>query len=395
MGGSEVLLYAYAAVCICMLIFNIIYDLVQKGRDRRLMKKVERCSQEIQEQLDHIRNGEELDEGYLPGLRRKLGKVNDLVAFDRAFGELLDGKDDPAVAEFQRLMQPVILDLTMDYQGRENIQAAYFAYFLSRHKLKLHLTMDAVQDIMVEYMRRDSLYCRVNALQALYEFGSPESVVQAVADQDRMGWFFHEKLLTDGLLSYTGDHKKLTELLWGRFDQFSNSVKLSILNYIRFRTGAYIDQMYAIMTDREQDKELRLAAIRYFGKYVYPPAKQDLLAFARDRDPLNWEYAAVSVSCLARYPEQDVVETLIASLHSSNWYVRYNASSSLEAQGLGFDELAGVVDSRDRYAREMIMYRLDVRRLEEEERSELSREEQGSDQEHQGSKEQALEEVSV
>lgn len=124
--------------------------------------------------------------------------------------------------------------------------------------------------------------------------------------------------------------------------------------------------MAQILRDPARNKELRFSAIRYFGRYPDEGARQLLLDFVRDRDPLRWEYAAISASALARYPGQEVVDALLRAMHSPNWYVRYNASTSLEAHGLTYEEMLEVLAGDDRYAREMLSYRLESRRLEEQ-----------------------------
>ena len=121
--------------------------------------------------------------------------------------------------------------------------------------------------------------------------------------------------------------------------------------------------MLQILLDNSQDKELRFSAIRYFGRYPDPAARPALLEFVRDPDILRWEFAAISASSLARYPGQEVVDALMRAMHSPNWYVRFNASASLEAQGVSYEEMLRAVGS-DRYAREMLTYRLESRRLE-------------------------------
>ena len=365
--GSEVLLYLYGAVSLSMIVFNIIYNLILNEKDRRLTSVENRFVKKMEEQLERLDRGEAAEEKHFQKLVKKLSRVGNLNAFDKMLRDHLEPRaSEPAVQKYMHELQNVFLQLAVVYRDRENVQAAYFAYFLAGHRQKNHMAVDTIQDIMVDYMKKDNLYCRVNALQALYEFGSPESVVEAVALQDRMGRFFHEKILTDGLLSFKGDHRRLTRLLWERLDRFSDRTKLSVLNYIRFRSGEYQEEMYAIMTDEEADKELRLSAVRYVGRYPYPPAKQALLSFAADRDPNRWEYLAVSVSALAAYPGEDVISALMGAIHSSNWYVRSNAAESLRAHGLGYEELLEVVGGQDRYAREMMMYRLDRKRLEEE-----------------------------
>ncbi len=365
--GSEVLLYLYGAVSLSMIVFNIVYNLILNEKDRWLIRAENRFAKKMEEQLERIGRGEMPEEKYFRRLVRKLSRVGNLNAFDRMLSDHLEPRSsEPAAQKYVHELQSVFLQLALLYRNRENLQAAYFAYFLAGHRQKNHMAVDEIQNIMVDYMKKDSLYCRTNALQALYEFGSPESVAEAVTLQDRTGYFFHEKILTDGLLSFKGDHRRLTRLLWDRLDRFSDRTKLSVLNYIRFRSGEYQKEMCAIMMDKEADKELRLSAIRYVGRYPYPPAKPALLAFAADRDPNRWEYMAVSVSSLAGYPGEDVIHALMNAIHSSNWYVRFNAAESLQAHGLGYEELLEVVGGQDRYAREMMMYRLDRQHLEEE-----------------------------
>ena len=121
--------------------------------------------------------------------------------------------------------------------------------------------------------------------------------------------------------------------------------------------------MFGIMTSESVDKELRFSAIRYFGKYPYEPARQVLIGFVSDTDQTKWEYAAISATSLAGYHGNDVIRCLTEAMKSPNWYVRYNASVSLEAQHLDYSDLIDVVDGDDRYAREMVMYRLESRRI--------------------------------
>lgn len=363
--GMEVLLYGYGAVCLSMILFNLVYSIVLRGSHRRLRRKSDRLQAKVQAQLARIGREQAVEPGHLRYLRRTLSRAGNLIAFDRMLEEGQLGAN-AAMSAYLAQMQPVILQLALTYCRRENLQAAYYAYFLARHQPKRFLPMDPVQEVMLRYMHKNSLYCRLNALEALYQFGSPEKVVQAVALLDRLGAYLHEKVLTDGLLSYRGDAAQLTRLLWEEFERFSERTRLSVLNYIRFRTGDYCPQMLQILTDTARDKELRLSAIRYFGRYAYLPARAVLLELLRNRDPLNWEYAAVSAAALARYRGEEVAQALMEAMHSPHWYVRYNAAASLQAQDLDYSQLIRVVGGGDRYAREMMMYRLDTKRMEQE-----------------------------
>lgn len=50
MSGSEVLIYGYGAVCLCMIVFNLIYNVIQRGKEPRTEKKVARLKTALLEQ---------------------------------------------------------------------------------------------------------------------------------------------------------------------------------------------------------------------------------------------------------------------------------------------------------------------------------------------------------
>ena len=53
-------------------------------------------------------------------------------------------------------------------------------------------------------------------------------------------------------------------------------------------------------------------------------------------------------------------------MNNSNWYIRFNASKTLESFHLTYQELGDVMDGRDRYAREILQYQMEVQRAKEE-----------------------------
>ncbi|WP_297211170.1 HEAT repeat domain-containing protein [uncultured Flavonifractor sp.] len=359
----EVMIYIYGAICLSMILFNVVYSLLLRGSKPRLDRRSRKLEGMVQLQLERLRRGEHVEEGHQIRMQRKLRHLKNLMAFDQTLRPLVQEEKDSAIHSYLVELQPTILYLALVYIRRENMQAAYFSYFLSRYMLKRHMPIQTLQDVMLDYARKDNLYCRVNALQALYNFGSPQHICTALQMQTQSSVFLHEKILTEGLLSYTGDHSQLIALLWERLDTFPPHTQLAILNYIRFQTGDYTAQMLELMTNQRADKELRLAAIRYFGKYHYQPALDYLLYFSSQTDPTRWEYATVSVTALACYRGERVVIALKQALHSANWYVRYAAAASLEAQQMDYKQLLDIVSGSDRYAREMMTYRLESRRM--------------------------------
>lgn len=370
--GSEVFLYAYGLVCLSMLVFNIVYSLHLRSSDRRLRRQVRGIAARAEIQMDRIRQGLPVEVRHRSYMARRLSRAAGLLAFDHYLDEL--DSNDPVFQEYLHQMRPVLLRLAIVYQKREDTQAAYFCHFLARHNFQRHMQMDQIQQIVATYMGKKSIYCRVNALKALCALGRPETVVAALLDLDgRPGAQLHEKIITETLLTFTGEPDALIRLLWERFDRFSSQIQRAVLDYIRFQSGSHCQAMFALLQDAGRGKELRLAAIRYLGKYPYPPARQALVAFVEDPDPLQWEYAAISATSLAQYQGDDVVEALRRAIHSGNWYVRSNAAASLEAHGVSYEDVLDVVAGEDRYAKEMLAYRLESRRLAEENEEALAK----------------------
>ena len=359
----EFMIYLYGAVCVSMIGFNLVYALILRSSEPRLSRRSGRLQAETDCQLDRLCRGEDVEERHLRRLQRRLCRLRNLIAFERVLHSLYERRREPCSQAYLTQLQPCALYLALVYQKRDDTQAAYFSYLLARYMIQSHMPIQTLQQVLLHYLARDNLYCRVNALQALYSFGSTEYVLTALKLQDQGSVPLHEKVLTEGLLSFTGDHSRLSALLWKQLDTFSPHTQLAILNYIRFQSGTYTREMLALMQDTARNKELRLAAIRYFGRYSYPPALPALLAFAQERDPLQWEYATVSASSLARYQSPQVLDALKKALHSSNWYVRYAAAVSLETQQARYEDLLDIAAGSDRYAREMMIYRLEARRM--------------------------------
>ena len=74
---------------------------------------------------------------------------------------------------------------------------------------------------------------------------------------------------------------------------------------------------------------------------------------------------AIASSVLASYPGAETAAVLKRNLYHPNWYIRFNASKSLEQLGFGYRDLIDVIEGHDRYASEILRYRFDVRELEE------------------------------
>lgn len=357
----EVLIYSYLAICAAMIVFNIVCIFVFQRKEKTLVKRSINFADSIMPQLDK----DAVDEEHQAFLRKKLKKINYLMAFDETL-ETLYAERPEQVRKYLANLCPVFVFLALQYGKKDRVQAAYFPYIIKKYSVFRGVCVTLVVESLMTLVKDQNLYCRENALQALYSIGNADSVIQALKTLDKGGNFHHGKMIADGLLSFEGNKNVLDSMLWENFAKFSLTLRQPILDYFRFSSDEHCEKMLQIMTDETEEHELRFSAIRYFAKYRYAPALPYLYAFAESDSPA-WEYRAIVASALGTYPAKETEELLKELLCDRNWYVRYNAADSLERLGVRYEEMIDIFEGRDRYAAEMLRYHLDRKKLKETE----------------------------
>lgn len=336
----QILIYVYLGICAGMILFNIVTALLSQRREHRSSRAGIRLELAVERELDHLALAGEVNEEHLRFMERRLRRVNGLAAFDAALEHLCVRRPE-LTRSYLTALNGVMIALAEDYCRREEIEAAYFPYIIKKYRLLGGADDAPLKEVLLELLHEPSIYCRENAMQALYTAGDPAVLVRALRIIDASSLYYHSKLLSDGLLNYTGDTWELADALWEAFDAFQPWMQVTLLNYFRF------------------------SCLRYLGHYPYPPACADLLRYATPSENARWEYAAIASSVLASYPGAETAAVLERNLYHPNWYIRFNASKSLEQLGFGYRDLIDVIEGHDRYASEILRYRFDVRELEE------------------------------
>lgn len=355
----EVLIYAYLAVCVAMIGFNIVCIFLFQRRDNEIEEKRFYYMGIIREQLDL----DETTEEHRKFLLKRLSRVNGLLSYDKSL-EFLSEKEPEKVQAYLHRLDNVFITLMQKYQQRNEIQAAYFPYLIARYRLFRGEDYPQIHTALSELLHNQSIYSRENALNAIYSIGISRNVVEALLIIDSNGYYHHKKLITDGLMSFTGDKEELDHMLWDHLPRFSLNMQLSILDYIRFSSPNFKEKMFSLFSDK-YDSEIHYCAIRYFGRYYYEPAYEKLMYFAENENSLHWEYTAITCSSLATYPGERTVEMLKKKLSSRNWYVRSNAAHALDVMGLEYADLVDVIQGEDRFAGEIMRYQFDRKKLNE------------------------------
>ncbi len=353
----EILVYVYLAVCLAMIGFNIVCIFLFSRRDRESVQNQQFYINLIKGQFGR----EVLDDAHRILILKRLMHVSELTAFDRAL-ERLSEEYPEEVQAYLRKLTVVFMALANRYSHRNELQMAYFPYVISRYKLFLGEDLPEINRILVDLLEKPSVYCRENALNAFYSMGISQNVADALKIVNDSGYYHNKKLLTDGLLSFTGDKNELNEILWAHLEDYSLNIQLAILDYIRFSSGNFQERMLRLLKE-SNNSEIHFCAIRYLGKYPYEPAYEQLMKYAEHEDEMHWEYTSITCFALASYPGKRTVEVLKKNLSSRTWYVRLNASQALEKLGLEYADFIDIFEGDDRYAGEMMRYRFDRQKL--------------------------------
>ena len=361
----EIMIYIYIAICISMIMYNVIYVFILKHRERALLSNSEKFENAILKQLEILKKDGEVHENHKKYLCRELLKTSGVTAFDKALEAVFE--KEPELCEKYLVETFSVFEyLTQKYIEKDTIKIAYFPYILHKYEILKNHESEMLTTILFELLRSVNVYCRENTLKALYSMQRPDIVARALKIIDTNLSFHHPKLICDGLMFYKGDKDVLCITLFQNFNQYSDKMRVNILNYFRFANVRCDKEMLSLLSDEEENREIRFSAIRYFEKFPTEEARPVILELAENLEKRDWEYQTIATSCLKSYPGDDTFRILVKNLSNNNWHVRQNSAISCEKLGYTYQDLISVFDGNDRYAREIMRYRLDRRNAESE-----------------------------
>ena len=412
----ETLLWIYIAVCLSLILFQSLFILVGIIRsyiDRHLIRS---RLLEIVEELERISNGQAVSEDHLDFLKKTLFVTENLYCYEAALSKVLNKIGDGTLSfrdpneivtviidirhqairgeemskghskirlrlrpkkelilpiprddaeayfrEYIRQTASCIVALTSSYRKKDDIIHMFYIFMLKKYGYLHHTYTPELIANLRDLLDNGNATCAEGILLAIYQIGDPATVYEVLRQVDAKDRFLHPKIISDGLLSFSGDAATLQTLLLDHRSDFSEKMQVNLLNYLRFASGAHCERILQLLQDEETYDEVRFSCLRYFGKYPYEPAYELIARFAAGEANKRIEYAIVALSVLRRYPCQQTIDILCTQINSSNWFVRYNATESLESLGLEYQDLIDIFDGRDRFAREMLQYQFDQR----------------------------------
>ena len=412
----ETLLWIYIAICLSLILFQCLFIAITAIRSYLDSRVVQRRIREIIQQLEQISIDKTVSEDHQKFLRLYLLTTPSLYCYETALRHVWKMIEDGTFSlrdpneitnvtilirhrarkgeEFskghskirmllrpkKKLIQPLsrdlaeryfneyicqtaptIVSLTSSYRKKDDIVHVFYIFMLKKYGYLRHFHTSELVANLRDLLDRGDSTCAEGVLLAIYQIGDPKVVLEVLQQVDGKDRFLHPKIISDGLLSFSGNAQELQLLILDHLFSFSEQMQVNLLNYLRFSGGAHCERVLQLLQSEETYDETRFSCIRYLGKHPYAPAYDLIARFAAGEAGSRIEYAIVALFVLRHYPQPRTAEILRTQINSSNWFVRYNATESLEYLGLEYQDLIDIFDGRDRFAREMLQYQFDQR----------------------------------
>lgn len=296
---------------------------------------------------------------------KKLHSTEELMAFFEASLKYINSDQIKVAEKFRQFLRDnkrYWVSLGHVYGKKGSISKAYFAFICEQLCINNPEEYDEITKIMLEYALEPSIYCRENALKALYAFGNIDAVVEVFIKLSRNNVIHHRKLVTDGLLEFKGNSVALAESLYDHFDKFNPEYQVAIIDFFRFSGERLKNKLIKLLKQRATDKEIVCALLRYYRKYPVQEYKDTILSYLTIPNDEEWESVSTAALALGKYPGEDTIHALKSALTSKYWYVRLNAARSIAKLGVEEDKLMDILQGQDFYAKEQLIYHITNRK---------------------------------
>ena len=348
------IIYAYILICSASLIYSIFFVNYTNWQKKKYNEYTDIWKKSVKTQLERLKLGDSIEQKHKEKLESTLTNINQLISYSH----ILDALRDEGLNVNDYLMEnyKAMKSLAYKYKKKEVSDRAFFAFFISNNPPCNGEEYNSLMEILISYLENSNIYCRENVLKALYALGNSQAVENAFQIINAESWFHNNKLLSDGLMTYTGDKEELSENLFNYFNLWDENIVISIIKFITHTSDKFNERLFSKLKSRELGIDLQISIIRYYKSYHYEPMRLLLINNLYDTTILDENIMIVSASVLEKYPGEDTINVLKHALRNPNWYVRYNAASSLKRLNVTINRLKDIMEGDDNYAKEMVTY---------------------------------------
>lgn len=327
------------------------------AQERRYEKKLKRNEQfklDIQSQLNKVKNQSSPS---LAEVRRVRLLLKRRVYFD-LFNEVImeayqETENRLVIRQYMLCFEGVIESLLRKKFGMTELSKLRLSKLVGYYQLDSQV----VQDFLLDCLKQNSIYLKLNALTALAQIGNLSSFLEAIDIVSSESTLYNDRFLIDIFGKYTGHQDYLHTEIVEKFHLFTVELQVILVQYFTTRCCSAIEPVLieVLAKNEKSEKELHLGAIRYFMHHPKSCFEPVLIKYLTHSD---WEYRALSATALKHYMNESVIDELFKAIEDKNWYVRFNSAMTLCAFQLEERIKKYIEKTNDHYSKDILSYAL-------------------------------------
>ena len=341
-----IILEIYIIVCILLLLFDLGFLIVKNTKNKQIQSKDTSFQAALRREIEAYPEKGAFSEGFMQTLPKKLSKTAHLVSLNSIWREYPEAKNWFRLSLFAQIE---------NYRKKPEYVQAFYTYMIAELDYSEEKVPTAFSSSFMTFLESKSLYTFTNTMDAIYTFGEPQLLLQALEQIDKRPGFYHQKLLVDGLLRFRGDFDLLNQALLSRFAQYGEFVQECLLDYFRMQGCDASALCLQLMREETAEPEIQYRVMRYFQKFPCEEAKNWFLQILQ-RENVIWVKQLLAIQGLERYEDAAVWAVMKEKVTSRDWYVRNSAIAFLHKKGMQRQELAELLSLNDKYANESLLY---------------------------------------
>jgi len=346
----------FIIICIALMIFNFIITHHSRGQSTPSADTVKKWISILNKQVTTTPDNTSGTLKHEQFLLKRLSNIEELIAYFHALqhrkSESLEAYNNYAHKQHEAFQK-----LADRYKKKSSTERACYANFICDFPDLAGNPYGHMVDILISYIDNSTVHCRMSVLRVLCSIGSTHGIVNALQVINDKHLFVHKQLLTDELLNFKGDKEILGAYLWSGALHWNDNIADSVVQFITRFSDSYNEVFLPVLQNSSIGAEVRIAIIRYYGKYVCEAAQPTLIGFITE--PTNINLACEAAFALALYPTYDTITALKSALYRPEWNLRYSASLALIKMKNTID-LLSALENESNYATELVTYMLEL-----------------------------------
>ena len=337
-------IYFHIGVCILLIIFEIGWTQYIKFHKIKLKRNTEKYKKQIQEQMNYIKLTGKIRKNYCRMLRIKLRNVNNLMAYEEAYSEMMENEN---FVIYRRKMFYTFIKLAIYYEKRKSeTEKAYFAYIIGKYfkNIESEYVLSVFIGTLYRILGCKSIYCKINAMDAIYSIGTTEHIIRAISIINENQKSFNQEILANGLKTVECDRQKLAEELFNRFDEYNKDIQISIIKFLSDFPCIDEELILEKLKNSSTAVDVRCEIMRYFQKNKNEKAKQYLMERLNREKIVANDLIIKAIGTLGYYEEEEVHQLLNKLKESTDDLIKECVHRSLEKrQKLQKEQLLEVI----------------------------------------------------